>query len=144
MLSTNDGTGNFSWTFSSTNPVTIYGFSMKSYGVQQVFAPAGWTGTIDGPDHVAWTNNGALNTAFTGTPMSFSIHSLSIQAVPYGGIGNTTYPDGLALGNVFIRFSFDGPSQIVPEPSVPFLAASGLLALFAYRHTRATSTSSFF
>jgi hypothetical protein len=126
VINANDGAGLFSWTISAPSSVNLDRFQMKLYGVQDAFGPQGWTATIDANDTVIWQFlGGAGGTAFTGSPMTLSARSISTQSISYGGIGNTTYPDGLASGPTgFVRFPHDGPSQ-VPEPS------PGLLLLLA-------------
>jgi hypothetical protein len=96
--------------------ITLDHFQMKLYGAQQAFSPQGWTANIDASDVVTWSFSGP-GTPFNGGPLSLLIHSSSTASVPYGGIGNSVYPDGLATGpSVFVRFAYNGPAQ-VPEPS---------------------------
>src|SRR5439155_5694800 len=119
VVSTNDGNGQFSWTFSSTGGSSpdVDHFQMRLYGVQETFSPQGWTGTIDAGDVVTWSYVGGGGTPFNGSPITLSIRSSSIEAIVYGGIGNSTYPDGLYWGNLVAgRFVYEGPIQI-PEPS---------------------------
>jgi len=135
VVSTNDGNGQFGWTFSSPGGSfpEVDQFKMKLYGVQDTTSPAGWAATIDADEFVTWNYLGSSGAPFTGAPMAFSIHSASIQSVLYGGIGNITYPDGLYSGSfVFGRFMYEGPQQ-VPEPSPERF---WVLAITAYAGSR--------
>ena len=126
VLSSNDGNGQFSWTFSASGGSfsEVDQFKMNLYGVQDTFGPVGWAATKDADDFVTWNYLGTGGAPFTGPPITFSIHSISTQSIVYGGIGNLAYPDGLYSGAVFGRFMYEGPLQI-PEPS------QGLLWLLA-------------
>ena len=126
VVSTNDGSGQFSWIFSASGGSfpEVDQFKMKLYGVQDASGPAGWAATIGTDEFVAWNYVGSAGAPFTGSPMMFSIHSAFTQSTLYGGIGNVTYPDGLYSGAVFGRFMYEGPQQI-PEPSAPFFLVIG-------------------
>jgi hypothetical protein len=132
VISANDGIGQFSWTISAASNVYLDHFQMKLYGVQEAFSPQGWAASIDANDTVIWSFLvGAGGIPFTGSPMTLSIRSASTQSIPYGGIGNTTYPDGLSWGpSAFVRFPYEGPRQ-VPEPSqgLLWLLAAGIVGI---------------
>jgi hypothetical protein len=130
-VSTNDGSGQFGWTFSVTGGSFpgIDHFQMRLYGVQETFNPQGWAAVIDAADTVTWSYVGGGAGPFSGSPLTFSIRSLSTQSIAYGGIGNVTYPDGLYWGDLLLgRFAYDGPQIPEPATGLCWLLAMGFLA----------------
>ena len=138
VLSTNNGNGLFSYTFTLGNPSYAWGFStneseltMRFHGIQTAFSPAGWISEVETDDFVTWRY---VNTdlVLLGNPsITFAIQSSSIGTALYDNILGSPVPDyprGIVVGSVYDvttltgfavgyeTFSYIGPT-LVPEPS---------------------------
>lgn len=141
-----DGSGLFTFTLRRGEPDYVWGIGPNSesdtvffpcYGVEQVFLPAGWRGSISN-EIVSIGYIGGPNIAFLDG-VTFSVRSAYTNSILYdganmvpGGRGITagvlhSYPDLQPLAGGFVSFPFIGPAP-VPEPSVwTLLLMAGLV-----------------
>lgn len=141
VVSSNNGTGLFTWTFTKGDESTVWrldgtfgSIGIQSYGVQQAFTPAGWAVTNDGSDFLQWTyTNGTWY--MEDTPVAFSIQSVFTNSTLYTNDLGNFFPNGALAGTIcqsnhtpiapgFDQFVITGPQ---PRPNFSSLTLSNSL-----------------
>ena len=146
-----DGFGYFSYTFTRGSEEAMFGgesgsggITIKAYGVQNVFDPAGWQSTqstLYAENSLQWQYVGPGEWFIDDNPIVFAYQSSITQFGVYddGFAGsNSAFPMGIVVGDIydlnyypagpvgFESFEHFGP---IPEPSSMALIGIGLLVL---------------